>query len=180
MVQVIPKEEIQERESLVVVVFLWISFLSLVVVSGLYFLINWQNQRVQDFLATIETQISQIGTQQQKDFKESIFNYKRKIDDAAALLKAHKEPTKIFDVLETTVHPEVILTDVNYQGGKTERLNLSGNAKDMISLAQQILLIERHPKIERVALTSVNIGGDNRLNFRLETVFKPEALLMQE
>jgi len=179
MVRVIPKEEVKEKESLFIIIIYWFSFLFLIVAAGLTFFMDWKLKTAGELLVQTDSQIAQADTKEQKDFKDQIYGYKRKIDDVSVILKIHKEPTKIFNILEDTILPDVTLDTISYQSGGQEMLSVAGQAKDIVKLAQQILLFEKHPGVDKVALSNINVSSSEQTKFTLSITLKPAALTMQ-
>jgi hypothetical protein len=180
MAQFIPKEEIKEKDSIIVKIFFWFALLFLIISGGLSYLIDWKLSESKQRLIEVENQISKIGTLQQVASKDKVSNYQKKLDDIAELIKNHKAPTRLFYILESNVHPGVIVSDITYLNiGKQETININGVVDDLISLAQQIMIFQKYPDIERVLLTSVNANNDQKITFKIELTLRETSLMMQ-
>jgi hypothetical protein len=180
MAQFIPKAEVKEKESTAVKALFWFAFIALIISGVLSYLADWKLNGSKQFLAELEEKASQVGTPEQKASKDSIANYKKKIDDIAELIKSHKNPTRIFDILESNIHPKVSITDMSYIGtNKQWKININGTAKDLISLAQQIMLFQQCSDIEKVSLSSVNTNVAQQVGFKMELTLKESSLIMQ-
>ncbi len=141
---------------------------------------DWKLRESNQLLVEVEAKINQVGTTEQKASKDRVFNYKKKIDDIAGLVRSHKTPTKLFDILESNIHPKVSTTDMSYTSvGKQWKMNMGGIANDLISLAQQISLLQQHPDIEKVMLSSINNNTAQQIGFKMELTLKEASLLMQ-
>jgi Tfp pilus assembly protein PilN len=178
MVKVIPKEEAKEKESKVMILLFWLAIFSFIFVSGLFFVLDWQIKSADQALDQLEKELAKVGTPEQLALKNTVYDYKRKIDDIPILLEKHKKPTKVFNLLKTTVHPNVwfssfqLITERNF-------LFLSGRAKDLTSLSQQIAIFEKNPQIEKVNLSSAGLAKDGGVEFKLEINLLPSALLIK-
>ncbi|MFA5349321.1 MAG: hypothetical protein WC309_03055 [Candidatus Paceibacterota bacterium] len=179
MVKVIPKEEVKEKDSLFIKLLFWFSVLLVLVSGGLAYLINWQVNTKQQSLLSIENQISKMGTDEQKKFKEQIFTYKKKIDDVVLILKNHKAPTVLFQTIESSIHPQVELTDFYYRGLGQEKISITGQVFDLTSLAQQIVMLESNPNISKVLLSSVLSGKSAQIIFKMDLSINLNSLIMQ-
>ena len=180
MAQFIPKEEIKEKESIVIKLFFWFSLLLIVVSGGLSYIVNWKLNEGNQLLIDVKTKVSQTGTIQQRASKDNVINYKKKLDDISVLIASHKAPTKVFDILEASVHPNVFISDMIYtNAAKQEKIGINGVASDLISLAQQIRLFQQNPSIERVLLSTVNAADIQKINFKIDLTLKEASLLMQ-
>ncbi len=179
MVRVIPKEEVKEKESLFIKFLFWFSLFLLLVSGGLAYLIDWQVNTNQESLSRIESQISKVGTEDQKKFKEQIFTYKKKIDDVVLILKNHKAPTELFQVIESSIHPKVVFTDFYYRGLGQEKIGITGQVSDLISLSQQIVMLENNPNISKVSLSSISGGKSGQITFRMDLSINLNSLIMK-
>jgi hypothetical protein len=179
MVRVIPKEEVREKESLFIKFLFWFALLLLVASGGLAYLADWKVNTDQEALASIEKRMSQVGTKEQKEFKEQIFTYKKKIDDVVLILKNHKAPTQLFKIIESSIHPSVVITDFSYRGLGQEKVNISGQVSDLTSLSQQIVMFESNPDISKVMLSSVSGGKSAKIIFKMDLTINLSALIMQ-
>ncbi len=179
MVRVIPKEEVREKESLFIKFLFWFALLLLVASGGLAYLADWKVNTDQEALASIENRMSQVGTKEQKEFKEQIFTYKKKIDDVVLILKNHKAPTQLFKIIESSIHPSVVITDFSYRGLGQEKVNISGQVSDLTSLSQQIVMFESNPDISKVMLSSVSGGKSAQIIFKMDLTINLSALIMQ-
>jgi hypothetical protein len=180
MSQFIPKEEIKEKESIVVKIFFWFSFLLLIISGGLSYLVDWKINENKQLLAEVDDRVSQTGTSQQRTSKDNVINYKKKLDDIAGLVSSHKAPTKVFDILESNIHSKVFISDMAYtSASKQGKIGIGGIATDLISLAQQIKLFQQYPNIERVALSNVIVNEAQKISFKMELTLRDSSLIMQ-
>jgi len=126
----------------------------------------------------IETQLERLGTPQQKALKEAIYDYKRKIDDFPVLLSNHQTPSRLFTLLESNIHPDVWFSSFKFLRDKNQ-IDLSGQAKNLLALAQQILVFEKMPQIKELTVSNVGVSKEGNIQFQLSIVFTPTFLLLK-
>jgi type II secretory pathway component PulL len=179
MVKIIPKEkETKEKKSPIIILFFWFSILFFFLSAGLFFIFDWQVKKTESSLQRIEDELKRVGTPQQKSLEEAIYDYKRKIDDVPILLKGHKTPTKILDLLEEKVHPGVWFTSFQFISNKNQVV-LKGEAQNLLSLAQQISIFEEAPQVKELNISSVGMGPEGNIIFDLILNLVPTFLLIK-
>jgi len=179
MVKIIPKEkEVAEKESILIVLLFWFSLFIFIVIVTLFFVFEWQTKNAKAQLKEIEAQLEQLGTPEQKALKEAIYDYKRKIDDFPVLLNNHQTPSKLFALIENNIHPDVWFLSFEFLRDKNQ-MTLSGQAKSLLALAQQVLAFEKIPQIKELTVSNIGVNKEGDIEFELSIVFTPTFLLLK-
>jgi hypothetical protein len=82
----------------------------------------------------------------------------------------------VLKFLEENTLPNVRFLTFDFKSD-TRRLEMSGDAASYATLTEQIILLEKHPQIEKVEFGGLTLGGNNLVNFRITIVFRPPLLL---
>jgi len=179
MVKIIPQEKkVAEKESILVALFFWFSLFIFIVVTTLFFVFGWQTKKAKAQLQEIEAQLEQLGTPEQKALEEAIYDYKRKIDDFPVLLNNHQTPSKLFTLIEENIHPDVWFLSFKFLRDKNQ-VSLSGKAKSLLALAQQILAFEKIPQIKELTTSNIGVSEEGAIKFELSIIFTPTFLLLK-
>ncbi len=180
MVQVIPKEFIKSKPTLVSVL-PWIGLFLLIIVVATYFILGGQIGNAKTDLKKVKADLSRFETAEQKARENRIIIYKRKIDDVVRLLEQHQKPTEFMVFLEKFVHPNVYFSSFSLDLA-TGKAIMGGVAKDFKSLGQQIFIFELQPFIQRAKLANISLVEGTGIKFNLELflVVKDSKTLNQE
>lgn len=179
MVKVIPKEETKTEKSRTTTIFFWLSVLIFFIVTGLFFLFDWQIKRSEASLAKLmEEESETLGTKEQRALEETLRNYEKKLNDVVVVLNNHETPTKIFEILEEVIYQGARFSSIQFTN-EPGKMRLGGEADDMYSVAQQILLLEEKEEIEEVNLLSADLIESGRISFKVEVILPTSALLIQ-
>lgn len=105
-----------------------------------------------------------------------IFILESKLGNIQKLAGGHIFTSNILKFLEKNTLPNVRFLTFDFKSD-TRRLEMAGDAANYATLTEQIILLERHPQIEKVEFGGLTLGGNNLVNFRITLVFKPSLLL---
>lgn len=179
MVKVIPQTEVVERESLIALFLFWFSILVFIGVIIAFFFLNINTQKINASLKTVEEELEKISTSKQQNMKKQAYDYKEKLDIIPKLLERHVISTNVLSTIEKNIHPRVIFNSISLVL-RDNKVILTGTTDDMISLAQQIRILEKEkPRIENVFIPNAERIEDGKIGFKIEIYFSPGALIIE-
>ncbi len=173
MVDIIPKP-IKEKPIWQIV----ISYFSVFVLVGIilsYFVLISLQKKAEDNLHTLEEKIAKGKTPERISLEKEIIGEQKKIKNFSALLDQHISSSKFFQFLEEKTYSQIFFSNVNLDS-KNSKVNLSGEADNLITLNQQLSIFEKEPFFEGLNLTDVSFNKEGRINFTLDIVLKPDVL----
>ncbi len=136
-----------------------IVFIILVLISlGLWgYRLSLQSQEKQ-----LSQEIEQLQGQRNLTLEGDFKEIKKGIDNLKKLLADHIYPTRIFDMIEDLVLPEVYFTQVQVDliEGK---LDLKANAKDYTTLAKQIVVLGDDSRISDIEVNSADMDQSGQV-----------------
>lgn len=160
--------------SLILFAYLFVIF-SIFVLVWLY--INWHFQKIAFQVIEIEREMQFIQAQSNSFFKlrEEIIDLEEKATRTENILNNHIYWTKFFDLLEKYTIPDVYFGD--FKANTDGKIILNGSGKDLISIAQQIVVFSQASDFVKevstsgIAKTPIGIKADFNLVLA-DNVFK--------
>lgn len=150
--------------SLIVVVFSYLIFT---------FKVYLQSQKINE----MDKIIAAYGTDEQRSYEKKVFDYKRKIDDFAVILKNHKISSNIFIFIEERTLPKIWFSQfetLDLSEPESE-INLSGEAENTEVLSRQIQVLEKSKDyIKSVSIASYQVGPAREVKFVLNLSLEPK------
>jgi hypothetical protein len=173
MPEIIPREYKEKSFdfsflSLLAVILFLASFLS-------YFLFYFLTSSSEKKIRELEQKREESKTQEQLKLEEEIKLYRRKLKDVEILLKEHSFSSRFFELLEKTVHPQIVFKKSSLDT-ISQKAILEGLADNFYVLGQQIMIFEKEPLISKTHLSNLTISNDGKVNFSLEILFNPQFL----
>ena len=98
------------------------------------------------------------------------------IDVGRDLLKKHVAVSRLLEFIEDNTLPDTRFTRFIYKDGN---VILSGAARSYSSLAQQSLVFEHAPSVQKSEFADFSLGRDGFVNFRVELVVDPSLIAYQ-
>ncbi len=159
----------------------WISFafyfcLVLLVISILlyaFFLFRSavQNQTISD----LENKIATYGTEEQKASEKQVLDYKKKIDDFAALVDNHKISSNIFSFIESKTMPNTWFLNFDMSESANE-IRLTGETESMEALSRQVQTFEESKNyVKSISVLSSQANFANKISFTLSLELDPKV-----
>ncbi len=142
-----------------------------VVVLG-YAVLFYLQDRASDNLGSLEQEISQIGTKEERNVEAQVLFSGRRIDDFSKLFQQHKKTSNLLKLLEENCHPQVWVTEMDLLTNDNQA-NLSGKTPTFQTLGQQMLLFQKQSLIKDASLISLAIGKGGEAEFALSLFFDP-------
>lgn len=113
-----------------------------------------------------------------EDLKD-ILLLETRLKNLKELLVEHPAPSRIIDFLETNTHPQVRFFSFLVSAAE-KSISLGAEAASYATVAQQILVLEKHPEVERVEFGGLSFNEtENKTNFRLKIFVKPSLIQFQ-
>ncbi len=121
----------------------------------------------------LDAALESVGTNQQKEFEKTVFDYQRKINDFTALLKNHQFVSTIFSFMERQTFFNIWFDKftLNKRDGDVD---MSGEADNMAALARQVSAFEKNEYIKKITVLSSKIGGSGMVDFNLNVLMDPK------
>ncbi len=95
------------------------------------------------------------------------------IDVSKKILQSHIAVSRVMDLLEQNTLPDVRFVNFNYEGGETNLVTLSGDAKSYTTLAEQALVLEGVKNVDSLSLSNLSLRSGGRIGFDLAIVINP-------
>lgn len=132
-----------------------------------YFILNYSYQKTFQALEDVEKHLDEDKTLGEIDILEKeIFDYQRKINDFSEILESHQYSSKIFNLVESLTHPQVMWSDFSFDE-KNLTVSLSGLTQNFQILGQQILILEKEESLKEVSLSDVELGEEGKIIFKV-------------
>jgi hypothetical protein len=154
-----PKEEPVWQE-----VLFYLSF-AVLVFSLLIFLFLTRAMKVNKLeIEKIEQELTREKTQEEISLEKEVLSSEKKISTFSLLIDQQKRLSKVFDLFEKFVHPQVFFSKLSFTA-KDNKVLLEGRADNFQALGQQSLLFKAEPLIRESNLEQASIGKDGGIDF---------------
>ncbi len=152
MVEIIPKA--QTKKTKVSKIFFAISFIVLVAVVASYFGLFYVEQEKAGERDGLKKELAKQDVKEINQLKARLTRYQKKIDDFKTLTESRKYPTEFFSFLERNTHSSVSWQSIKLRLEKDE-LSMRGEAEDLITVIEQLLILKGSSDIKSVELTEL-------------------------
>lgn len=144
---------------------------------GVFYLKAWIEFKQ---ISAIDEKIALYGTPEQKKHEGQVYDYKKKIDDFAGLLKNHAMPSNVFSFLEANTLEGVAFSGFTFSGARNE-MRLSGEAQNMQILGRQFSVFEAEKKyVGGIKVFNSQTLPTGKVSFVFSLSLKPELLAYDE
>lgn len=127
-------------------------------------------------LKELENSIASVGTAQQKETEKEVFKYQKKINDFTVLLAKHKIPTNILKFFEKMTLPNIWFNGFAISSDSS-KIQLSGEAEDLITLSRQLFALEGSKFVKDIAELSFEPAETGRTKFNTSFFVDPSIFL---
>ena len=121
-------------------------------------------------LAALATQISARAAEGKV---AEVTAWREKMKDYNFIFNLHQIPSNVFIFSEEIIHPKIWLNSFKLNS-ETQTLEIKGIAQNFLALAEQILVLENHKLIEKIALTEISLRKEGDIEFQMQLFFKGE------
>lgn len=134
--------------------------------------VRWAKHSTQEKADQIKGEVVALATPQNKALEAKVATAQYQIGQFSNLLASHRQASKFFDLVQTIIHPEVVLTsfDLNME---ENRAQLKGRAKNFQALGEQVLAFRQESKVKSAVLSDVFLDKKSRINFALDLDLDP-------
>ncbi|MDP2855578.1 MAG: hypothetical protein Q8N90_00450 [bacterium] len=156
--------------------FLRFSIIIFSITLALYFSVRYIYVGVLDRQAAdLENKIKSLEKEIPAQDREGVVVFYSQLFNLRTLLEKHIYPSRVFERLELTTHPQVAFTNFNYDFNEN-RLRLDGYGQNLQAIAQQLLAFQRTSDFNSVTLSNVRQSSDKTI-FSMEIFFNPSLVL---
>jgi hypothetical protein len=117
-----------------------------------------------------EEQVSSQNAELRTELLDQLIVLSNSLAAARDLIGGHNSPSKAFQLLEETTHPKVHFTNFAFTND-SRKIDLTGLAASYETVAEQVGILEAHPKIEKVEFGGLSRGETGLVNFKLTLIF---------
>ncbi|MEA3295749.1 MAG: hypothetical protein U9Q27_01230 [Patescibacteria group bacterium] len=168
-----PKKEIPKYQDILFYCSLFLLFAILIC----YFAFNhFENKSFKEFQAK-QSELSEIGTPEQKQAEKRVLIYESKIKDFGELLDKHKYTSVFLEKMEKMAYNDTNFTNLSLNVLE-QSVVLRGKASSFKDLGEQLNLLKKQNNIiESVEMTNMAMDKDGAVNFTFNLKIKPEAFI---
>lgn len=130
--------------------------------------IYFQKVKIEDYNVSLAT----VGTDEQKEMEKQIFDYQKKINDYAPLIKNHRIFSNILAYLEQNALLNVWFSKFGI--GNDSDITIAGEAESMEIFSQQISVFEASEYLTKITVLSSILGYQDRANFNIVLSLDPK------
>ena len=153
------------------------SLVPLILVGGLYFIIQGKVSSLRAEQANIDADILLLDSNvSNQDAQTQVGDIQKRISDFSSILKEHKYTSYFFDLVRVFCHKKVQYTEVSLNT-KTSSVNLAGSADSFQALGEQLLMLNKNPNILASDASGINLQKEGKVSFNLSLKFAPGILL---
>lgn len=172
MVEIIPKPAQKLPLWQNILFYLSISLLAASLLS--FFLFERSLRGAESSLKNLEETLTREKTPQEASLEKEILTWQKKVKNFSRLFSQHLYPSEAFEAVEGISHPEVWLKQVSLDSSEA-KVTVSGETESFTTLSQQLLLLEREPKVKNFTLAALSIGRRGKVDFTLNISFDPSV-----
>ncbi|RJQ28896.1 hypothetical protein C4571_02540 [Candidatus Parcubacteria bacterium] len=126
----------------------------------------------------LDSQIQAFSQQISVEEQGEIINFYSQLVNVKSLLARHVVVSPFFDWLERHTQTSVYYTKLNLNT-QSRQASLSGVARSVEDLAEQLQEFQNDPGVERVNFSNVSVGSNSLWQFDLTLFFKPAFFIPQ-
>lgn len=152
-----------------VIFYFAISLLIAVIFCYIIFLVknNFQREDIKKETAALET----VGTDQQKEYENSVVNYGNKIRDFTILFKEHEFASNVLAFMQTQTMPNIWFKQFSLDE-KNNGVQLSGESDTMDAFSRQVAIFEKNKYVKSVGALSSVLGDSAKVQFNMNLVLE--------
>lgn len=156
------------------------SFVPVLLIGGLYFILQTKISSLQAEKLNIEASILSLDSNTlNQDTQAQVGDIQKRLSDFSFILKAHQYPSYFFDFVRSFCHKKVQYTEVSLDT-KTAQANLVGSADNFQALGEQLLILNENPNVLSSEVTGINLQKEGKVSFNLSLKFAPGILLQNQ
>ncbi|MBI2050084.1 MAG: hypothetical protein HYT35_01345 [Candidatus Staskawiczbacteria bacterium] len=154
-----------------VVFYFVISSLIAVVFCYLIFVAKVSLQKAD--IKNYEMSLATVGTDQQKEMEKQVFDFQKKINDYAILIKDQRIFSNILTHLEQNTLPNVWFSRFN-TASKDADILLTGGTETVQTFSRQVSVFEESQYLTKITVLGTTLGEKNKIDFNLVLSLDPK------
>lgn len=129
-----------------------------------------ENQKI----VQLDKKIAVYGTSDQRKYEEEVFDYKKKIDDFAAIFSNHKISSNMLSFIERNTLPTVWFSSFDMSEAINE-IRLLGEADSMETVSRQVAMFENSTDyIKNINILNSQLVTGGKVSFVLNLSLDPK------
>jgi hypothetical protein len=157
--------------------FFWLSLLTLLAIVGSFFGLTYLTAQRQKEYNSLNAQLAQEETPDQKALEISVLGYKQKLQDFSKVLNAHTSSSRFFTSLEQLVYPNVYFDNLILNPMDRTAV-ISGKVDSFQSLAKQVVVFKKATQVfDGATLAKIDMGSDGKIEFTINATIRPDAII---
>lgn len=156
-----------------VVFYFVISSLIAVIICYVVFAIKISLEKTN--ITALQAKLATVGTEQQKEMEKIVFEYQKKLNTYAPLIKNHKISSNIFAFLEQNTLPNVWYSRFSVASNGSD-IVLSGEAGSVETLSRQTAIFEESEYLKNITVLGTAVGTEGRVTFNLSLSLNPNII----
>jgi hypothetical protein len=130
--------------------------------------LNRESQSVKQSIADLKTPANQ-------ELERSLLVHQSQFANFNALLSGHYYASRVFDILESTIHPGVVYEGFSLDVSEN-RIRISALAPSYEIIGEQLLVLNRNSNLTRLETSNYSQNRDGLISFRLTLDFNPSVI----
>jgi hypothetical protein len=119
--------------------------------------------------------IVDLKTSANQEMEGQLLGYQTQIRNFNKILSEHFLISKALDLLENTIHPEVIYQNFSVNTAES-RIQIGGLTRSYGSIGEQLLVLNNDARVQRVETSNYLRDKDGWISFRLIIDFNPAII----
>jgi len=108
-----------------------------------------------------------VGTDEQKQYEQSVINYQKKISDFSGLMKNHQFASNVFAFMQQQTLPDIWFNQFTLDE-KNSAVTLSGESDSMDAFSRQVAGFEKSKYVKSVGTLNSSLGDSARIEFNVD------------
>lgn len=152
-------------------------FAVLITIIASYLIFEYKSHLLRVKIKEVDAKIALYGTEEQKDHEKEVFDYKKQIDNFAAIMSGHKIASNAFAFIEQNTLPNVWFSSFNMSETANE-IRLSGEAEHMEALSRQGEVFEKNKEyVREITVLNSQTQTSGRVKFILNISLDPNIFV---
>ena len=169
VIEITPRSKI--RTSPFIVIGVVACLILTMVIGAVYFYIDSRVKKLTEQIQQKEEELRPM-VQSIAEMEQIIIPIKEKIDNFETLIINHQTPIAIYSFFEENSMSNVWFSDFKFES-KNKEVSVAGETDTFFSLGQQASIFRESPLLEKLDLTSADIGEEGGgINFIMRFTFK--------
>jgi len=130
---------------------------------------NMQRDEIEQKIQDLE----EVGTQQQKEYEETVISYQKKINDFVDIFENHEFASNVFYFMQSQTMPNIWFSRFDLDR-KNSKVQLLGGADNMEDFSRQVATFEKNEYIKSVGALNSILSESAKVQFNINLIVDPE------